>query len=91
MKKITLDGNMMTSRQEAHAYIKKKMKFPDYYGNNLDALADCLSEIGKKTKIELVNTDKMIDNLGVYHKGFIRVFTDSAESNENIVFITDKE
>lgn len=91
MKKIILDGNMMTSRQETHSYIKKKMKFPDYYGNNLDALADCLSETEKKTRIEIVNTDKMIENLGVYHKGFIRVFTDSAENNENIIFVMDKE
>ncbi len=91
MRKIILDGNMMTSRQETHSYIKKKMKFPEYYGSNLDALADCLSEIGKKTKIELINADKMIENLGVYHKGFIRVFTDSAENNENIIFVMDNE
>lgn len=91
MKKVILDGNMMTSRQETHEYIKKKMKFPDYYGNNLDALADCLSEIGKKTTVTLINTDKMKENLGVYHKGFIRVFTELSEDNENLIFKTDSE
>ena len=45
MEKVKLNGNKMKSKEEAHLYIKKKLKHPEYYGNNLDALWDTLSSI----------------------------------------------
>ena len=86
MKRIILDGKKMTSRKQAHLSIKEKMGFPDYYGCNLDALADCLGEIGEKTRITLKNGKEFEENLGANSKGFIRVFEDFAEENENIKF-----
>ena len=91
MKRIKLDGKKMTSRTQAHEYIAKKLKFPDYYGKNLDALADCLSEIGTQTQIKLINTADFIETLGNQYKGFIRVFTDVSENNEYLNFETDTE
>ena len=89
MKRIRLDGKKMTDRKSAHEYIAKKLSFPDYYGKNLDALADCLSEISDDTQIRLINTEDFINNIGVQYKGFIRVFSDSAESNPHLKFKTD--
>ena len=86
MKRIRLDGKKMTSRSQAHEYIMKKLNFPEYYGKNLDALADCLSEISDETEIRITNEDKLIENLGNQYKGFIRVFSDIAESNPNLRF-----
>jgi ribonuclease inhibitor len=86
MKRIVLDGKEMTSRKQAHLYIKEKMGFPEYYGCNLDALADCLSEISEKKKIVLKNFKEFEENLGAYSKGFVRVFEDMASENENIRF-----
>ncbi len=42
--KIILDGHYMSARDEMHSYLKEKFQLPDYYGRNLDALYDCLSE-----------------------------------------------
>ncbi len=89
MKRRVLDGKQMTSRKQAHLYIAGKLGFPDYYGCNLDALADCLGEIGVKTKITLKNFADFEANLGSYSKGFIRVFEDAGEENENIIFICE--
>ena len=86
MKRKTLDGKEMTSRKQAHLYIAKKLGFPDYYGCNLDALSDCLGEIGVRTKITLKNYREFEENLGAYSKGFVRVFEDAAAENENIIF-----
>ncbi len=86
MKRIILDGKKMLTRKQTHEYIKERMSFPDYYGNNLDALADCLSEISEITRITIKNYSDFENNLGVYSKGFIRVFEDAAEDNESIEF-----
>jgi ribonuclease inhibitor len=39
---IQLLGTEMTTREALHAHLKERLGFPDYYGQNLDALWDCL-------------------------------------------------
>lgn len=39
---VQLLGTEMTTRQALHAHLKERLGFPDYYGENLDALWDCL-------------------------------------------------
>ncbi len=58
MRKITLDfGGLFLAgapaRREIHRYIAGKMDFPVYYGHNLDALYDCLTDITEPTAIGL--------------------------------------
>ena len=43
---ILLDGRTLT-----HEAIAAALEFPPYYGGNLDALHDCLTEIGQETVI----------------------------------------
>ena len=49
MREVYLEGRLMTDRAAAHAEIKDKLSLPEYYGANLDALWDCLIEIGEET------------------------------------------
>lgn len=42
---LTLDARRLSRREEAHAYLREMLELPDYYGNNLDALYDCLTEL----------------------------------------------
>ena len=39
---MILDALKMQTRDDAHIYLKEEFRFPDYYGENLDALYDCL-------------------------------------------------
>ena len=39
-----LDGARVTTVGELHQSLAEALGFPDYYGHNLDALADCLSD-----------------------------------------------
>lgn len=41
-KVIILDFSEILSVEEFHARIKKTCEFPDYYGENMSALSDCL-------------------------------------------------
>lgn len=42
--KVALDVNRMKTESEAHEYLKEMLQFPEYYGKNLDALYDCLTD-----------------------------------------------
>ncbi|MBR0137840.1 MAG: barstar family protein [Erysipelotrichaceae bacterium] len=69
-----IEGKFMTDRKTAYSYIAKQLNFPDYFGNNLDALADCLSEMPKGCAIILSDTQAIIDNLSYYGEAIIDVF-----------------
>ena len=45
MKIVVLDAKMLGEKKQAHAYLKEVFGFPGYYGKNLDALHDCLTDI----------------------------------------------
>ena len=73
MRVIVLDGKKMTDIPQTHRYIAEEASFPEYYGRNLDALADCLSELGKNTCIVLMNPDDMRKNLRGYARRILGV------------------
>lgn len=82
MEIIILDGKKMVSFDELHDYLKKIMRLPSYYGRNLDALADCLSDLGSHVTVILNNADAMKAGLGVYASRLLTVFYDiSSEPN----------
>lgn len=51
MRTITLDLERMTSVPAMHKYLRSALALPVYYGANLDALYDCLTEIAEPTQI----------------------------------------
>jgi RNAse (barnase) inhibitor barstar len=52
-----LDCSNVDCAKELHQRISECLSFPDWYGNNLDALYDCLTEIGSPTHLILQNWD----------------------------------
>ena len=45
---IILEGKAMTDRPAAHSHLAERLDLPVWYGRNLDALYDLLTEIGEK-------------------------------------------
>ncbi|MBQ7216847.1 MAG: barstar family protein [Synergistaceae bacterium] len=77
MMRVVLDALRLQRKDEAHKYLREALDFPEYYGGNLDALHECLTELDGAV-IEFVNTDKVS---GGYFARVMEVFTDSAEEN----------
>ena len=53
MKTIRLDFTNLSSREEIHNLIADRLDFPDWYGANLDALYDCLTDLHDEICLEI--------------------------------------
>ena len=78
MKIYVLDGKDMTSRAAAYAVIARTLGFPDWFGRNLDALADCLGELEADAAVVFVNTALLTEFLGPYGGKLLACFRDMA-------------
>ena len=84
MRIVIVDGCKIASYEELHKYLAWHLRFPLWYGNNLDALYDCLTDIQEPTAIQVINTNKLWENLGPASHGFFRVLQDAAKENPNL-------
>lgn len=74
---IILDGSRMTDKKAMHDELKKKLRLPDYYGGNLDALNDCLGERREKELIVISRAGEFLEEAGPYGVSLLRVFADN--------------
>lgn len=82
MKKITLNFENISNKEEMHKYLAEKFEFPDYYGKNLDALFECLTDIAEPTAVNIINA------INDYDEQIINVITSAEEENDNLaVFV----
>lgn len=89
MKEITIDCRGFLPRTELHKAFADALAFPDCYGNNLDALHDCLTEISEKTRIRLLNWADAEQNLGNYARATKRAILEAAIENKNLAVLFD--
>lgn len=89
MKEITIDCRGFVPRSDLHRAFADALAFPDHYGNNLDALHDCLTDISEETRIFLVNWADAEERLGSYARSAKRAILDAAIENQNLAIIFD--
>ena len=79
MNEVVLYGEEM--KENPHEYIREKLDFPDYYGENLDALYDCLTELSNKIII--------IKDSSLLEEDMIDTFKDASVENPDLKLILD--
>ncbi len=76
----TVDFEGVHYYSEIHKALKEGLKFPEYYGENLDALRDCIREtVGNNVKIILNNYQDVEKVHKGYSKKILEVFKDAKE------------
>lgn len=82
MQTVYLTGRDYESMEEVHDFLAKELDFPQYYGRNLSALYDVLTDIGDDTRIVVdltdVEDDSMMDSL----ERMAEVMADASVDNE---------
>ena len=77
METIFLDGGRLARREEAHDYLAAVLSLPDYYGRNLDALWDLMTERSQPTRLVLCRSEAM----GIYGEAILGTLEDAAAEN----------
>ena len=78
---ILLDGRLMTGREAVHDLLAEKLNFPSYYGRNLDALYDLLTQQCSDLKITVADISVIRENLGIYATALFSTMEDAAAYN----------
>ena len=81
MKFAVIDGASVTSMEDIHQTLAQQLDFPDWYGGNLDALHDCLTDLHEETEVSIVHADALLETLGPAYVRLTRVLSDAAEEN----------
>lgn len=84
MRICSLDGEKITDREKLHDILAAELELPDWYGRNLDALYDCLTDIREDTEIRILQNGDLERNLGRYKQLLIKVLQNAAEVNSFI-------
>lgn len=85
-KEYIVNCREITTRKGFHKQIAEIMDFPEYYGNNLDALSDVLTDIGEETLLILEESSKLQENLPPYYEKIVKVLNYVQEENPNFKY-----
>ena len=84
MKTIVLNGLDIISMSDIHNIFSEELDFPEYYGRNLDALYDCLSEVTEEVEIVIEEREELSENLGISFDRLCNLLVDISEEYDNI-------
>ena len=82
MEEKIIDCTKIFTREDLHRIFRETLSFPQWYGNNLDALYDCLTEM--TGKVRLLDWDTAELRLGAYGKQAKKVIAAAAVLNTDL-------
>ena len=83
---ITINCDAIESMREFHEIMAREFHFPDWYGKNLDALYDCLTDITEPCTLTFTNVLPWFERLGKDAITTVRVLQDVSQINANFRF-----
>ena len=83
-KEYIIDLNGLRDRADLHERIFHALPLPEWYGYNLDALFDVLTEPTEPMRIVFLNYKDAEKVLGAYANAFRHMIQDVMEENEEV-------
>ena len=81
---VLLDGNTILNREMLHDTLSAALCLPEWYGRNLDALYDCLTDVQEETVLVLRGRAALEEHLGGYGHRFVRLLEEVSLENPNV-------
>ena len=78
MEPITLSCSGLETKQQLHAALAEALRFPNWYGHNLDALYDCLRDLDGAVHLYLLDWETLPD-----WKAAFRAVLEDAENDSH--------
>ena len=85
MEQIIIKGKSLINIKETHQVFKELFQFPDYYGKNLDAFWDCITDYAiscsqeENAKIIWLDFNASKEMLGEYANNLLTIFYEAKE------------
>jgi RNAse (barnase) inhibitor barstar len=84
MREIILDADRLLNKGDMGEYMSEVFPFPEYFGKNLSALRDLLSEVNEDTDIILTRDNVRQICASRYAYKVMLVLSDAAEENPHL-------
>ncbi|MBR2950113.1 MAG: barstar family protein [Lachnospiraceae bacterium] len=81
---VRLQLEKISSREELFVYLKEKLSLPEYFGNNLDALYDVLTERMQECCICIEGLKEFNEKSHGYGMRMLHMLRDAEKRNENL-------
>lgn len=85
MKQVILDGTQIFHRDQLHDELQSLLELPAWYGRNLDALFDCLTDLKEPICLVLQGRLALRVQLGRYAETLERVLQCAEQENEQFM------
>ena len=89
MAEIVLDGLELRSLEEVHDRFAQALTLPEWYGRNLDALFDCLTDLPRDATVRLRCRETLEDRLGRRGRALVRLLRRAAEENPRLTLLEE--
>ncbi|MCF0134070.1 MAG: barstar family protein [Blautia sp.] len=84
MYTVTVIGKMYDDIEQVHDFLAEELDFPVYYGKNLSALYDVLTDLWDETCIQIDISEVLDEEKRSWFLRLIDVITDAVEANEKL-------
>ncbi len=88
---VRLNFSGIKTRKELHRYLKEKLGLPDYYGENLDALYDLLTQVREKLAIRVEGLTFCNERTQGYGSRVLRVMKDAERVTEGLTVTLEEK
>lgn len=87
MDEYSVDFSGVTDKETLHHRLREALPLPQWYGNNLDALYDSLTDLPVPLTIRFLNWKETRDRMDGYFENFRRVLRDTQEDLPGLVVL----